>query len=451
MPLASSFRDPAGFLFWSEGLLLRQVSPEYAHVLNRVVEYGLYGELVAGGMLIPHTTVADPTGASNIGTVFLQPEFVHTISYPYEWCFSQFKDAALVTLEIQRRAVQKGLSLKDASAFNIQFHRGKPTLIDSLSFEPYIEGQPWKAYRQFCEHFLAPLALMAHVDARLSKLLRIHIDGIPLDMASRMLPARTRFSAGLSMHIHLHARAQKKSRKPRGGGSFSRAAMMGLIDSLSGTVEKLQWSPQGTVWGDYYKKTNYSDESFNAKRNIVHALLGQVDPLPTSLWDLGANTGEFSGVAAEHGIRTVAWDVDEAAVEKHYLQRRGDPNLLPLLVDLTNPSPNLGWAGEERDSFQKRCNADVVMALALIHHLAIGNNVPLDRLSSFYASLSPWLLIEFVPKTDSQVERLLESREDIYANYHEEGFVAAFGRDFEVVQRRPIPGNERVLFLLKRL
>ena len=202
----------------------------------------------------------------------IQPERVPFISYPYEWSFSQLKDAALATLSIQKRALKLDMSLKDASAYNIQFVRGKATLIDTLSFEIYKEGEPWVAYRQFCQHFLAPLALMAYRDVRLSQLLRVYIDGVPLDLASELLPAKTRFNFGLLTHIHIHAGAQKKySDKvvaPRKGG-MSKQAMTGLIESLESTIKKLTWKPAGTEWGDYYDNTNYSDSAFEHKKQLV--------------------------------------------------------------------------------------------------------------------------------------------------------------------------------------
>lgn len=445
MRLDSSFRDPAGYLIRMGGRLLRQVTPEYWPILDRLHATGLYADLTEAGLLIQHQEVAPAVP----GLRSLEPVLVPTISYPYEWCFSQLKDAALTTLDIHRRAMGHGLQLKDASAYNIQFLRGRPTLIDTLSFEAYEEGSPWRAYRQFCEHFLAPLSLMAHVDPRLGKLLQIHLDGIPLDLAAKLLPRKTLLSPGLAIHIHLHAKAQGAGHSSSNAkNSFGKAAMLGLIDSLRSTIEKLRWTPKGTVWGDYYESTNYSAPAMQRKRSLVAEFLTTTGA--TSVWDLGANTGEFSQIASSQGIRTVAWDFDVAAVEKSYRQHKADACLLSLSADLTNPSPSIGWSNRERESFQSRCNADALMALALIHHLAIGNNVPLPAIADFFADLAPWLIIEFVPKSDSQVQRLLSSRDDIYAGYHEEGFEQAFATRHDIVRREPIQGSDRTLYLLKR-
>jgi len=379
---------------------------------------------------------------------------VSFISYPYEWSFGQLKDAALATLSIQRRALKLGMSLKDASAYNIQFVRGKATLIDTLSFEAYKEGQPWVAYRQFCQHFLAPLALMALKDVRLSQLLRVYIDGIPLDLASELLPWKTHFNFGLLTHIHLHAGAQKKyagKEVKSHGGSMNKQAMTGLIESLDSTIRKLDWKPDGTEWGNYYEITNYSDAAFEHKKQLVREWTGRVQP--ALVWDLGANNGVFSRVVSEVGPFVAAFDIDPAAVEQNYRQVRAEKNekVLPLLLDLTNPSPALGWANRERDSFGSRGPVDMALALAVIHHLAISNNVPLPQLANFFAETGKWLVIEFVPKSDSQVKKLLASREDIFPAYTREGFEAAFRIRYRIQEAVNVNESERVLYLMEKI
>jgi hypothetical protein len=454
--LSASFRDPSGFLFSRGGVLYRQVNHKYEQEYARLMESGLYEKLNKAGLLIPHVEVdqppADPKGDSV--HKIIQPERVLFISYPYEWSFGQLKDAALATLSIQRRALKVGMSLKDASAYNIQFVRGKATLIDTLSFEIYKEGQPWVAYRQFCQHFLAPLALMALKDVRLNQLLRVYIDGIPLDLASELLPSKTRFNFGLLTNIHLHAGAQKKYSgaevKPR-AGTMSKQAMIGLIDSLDSAIRKLDWKPGGTEWGNYYEITNYSDAAFEHKKQLVREWSARMKP--ALVWDLGANNGAFSRVAGETGAYVVSSDIDPAAVEQNYRQMKDKKteNLLPLLLDLTNPSPSIGWANEERDSFGARGPADMVLALALIHHLAISNNVPLPQLADFFAQAGKWLVIELVPKSDSQVQKLLVSREDIFPNYTREGFEAAFKQRFKICEAVNVRESERVLYLMESL
>ena len=452
--LAASFRDPSGFLFFHDGVLYRQINRMYEREYIRLIESGLYEKLVKAKLLVPHVDVDQPPAASESAYKVIQPERVPFISYPYEWSFSQLKDAALATLSIQRRALKADMSLKDASAYNIQFVRGKATLIDTLSFEIYREGQPWVAYRQFCQHFLAPLALMALKDVRLNQLLRVHLDGVPLDLASELLPLNSRLNFGLLTHIHLHASAQKRYAgeevKSRGGAlRVSKQAMMGLIDNLEATIKKLSWTPKGTEWGNYYDITNYSDAAFEHKKGLVREWTKRVEP--ALAWDLGANTGVFSRVVGETSSNIISFDIDPAAVEQNYLQIKKEKaqNILPLLLDLTNPSPAIGWANRERESFGSRGPADMVLALAVIHHLAISNNVPLAQLAEFFANTGRWLVIEFVPKSDSQVKKLLVSREDIFPNYTRDGFEFAFKEKFIVHEMINIRESERVLCLME--
>jgi len=455
--LPSSFRDPSGFLFEEDGVLFRQVNTCYQEDYETLFSSGLYDELVEAGLLIPHKEIDSPVATPINGWKVICPERVRFISYPYEWCFSQLKHAALATLGIQRRAFVKGMVLKDASAYNIQFHCGHPVLIDTLSFERYRSGEPWQAYRQFCQHFLAPLALMARKDVRCGLLSRLFIDGVPLDVASRLLGWGSMLSPRLLMHVHLHARMQERHRKDGQGKQaqkssrkLGRSAFLGIIDSLTSAVRALRWEPVGTEWGEYYSFTNYTTRSFEQKHHLVTDFLAAANP--STVWDLGANEGEFSRLAASEKCFTVAFDVDPVAVEKnwHRVQRDGEANLLPLIADLTNPTPMSGWANQERDSLAARGPVDCIMALALIHHLAISNNVPLARVAKFLSSLGRFLVIEFVPKTDSQVQILLQTRKDIFPDYDQDHFEREFGRYYAIERRTPIDGSERMLYLMRR-
>ena len=450
----ASFRDLEGFLFTREGILFRQINQCGKANYDKFMSSGLYERLVKAGQLIQHEEIdVQPAEAASVYKI-IQPALVPFITYPYEWSFSQLKDAALTTLSIQKKALKAGLSLKDASAYNIQFVNGKPALIDTLSFELYREGQSWTAYRQFCQHFLAPLTLMAKRDVRLSQLLRIYIDGIPLDLTSRLLPLRTWFNTGLAAHIHFHAAAQKRyanMEKIKSTPSINKLGLTGLLDNLGKTVSSLKWQPRKSDWGDYYDFTNYSAVAFNEKSRIIREWSRRISPM--LVWDLGANTGSFSRIATEAGALTVAADIDPLAVEKNYLdvKKNNETKLLPIVLDLTNPSAGLGWANNERSSFTERGPADLVLALALIHHLAISNNVPLTNLAEFFAHMGKQLIIEFIPKTDSQVQRLLASRKDIFADYQEAGFEAAFSHYFTIAEKQQIPESQRILYLMQRI
>ena len=450
--VTGSFRDPSGFLFHQDGVLLRQINLRYKDHYDGLMQSGLYDELVKGQLLIPHEEIELKGRSIEPVYKIIKPELIPFISFPYEWSFSQLKHAALLTLEIQQRALAHGLCLKDSSAYNIQFRYGKPVLIDTLSFERYREGEPWVAYRQFCQHFLAPLALMSYTDVRLNQLFRIYIDGVPLDLASILLPFSTHLRFSLLLHIHLHAKSQRrfagKSVKVR-KNSVNRNALLGIIENLKGAVNSLTWKPKGTEWADYYEDTNYSSESLDHKKRIVADFIEKTGP--ACVWDLGANVGMFSRIASEKNVPVISWDIDPAAVEKHYLDcvSRGERRILPLVLDLTNPSPGIGWHNEERESLYKRGPVDAGLALALIHHLAISNNVPFRDIAGFFRPICRTLIIEFVPKSDTQVQRLLATREDIFDDYTQRAFEHEFGNYFTIREAAPIQGSERTLYLMQ--
>jgi hypothetical protein len=449
--LPSSFRDPSGFLFERNGALYRQVNRRYRDDYDLLFSSGLFDALTDQGLLVRHAEADVPPPDPEAAYKVIQPQLIPFISYPYEWCFSELKEAALATLKIQRVALEHGMSLKDASAFNIQFVDGRPLLVDTLSFEK-LRLRPWIAYRQFCQHFLNPLLLAACKDFQLNQLSRVFIDGIPMSLASRLLPFRTRLRPGIASHVHLHALSQKvfskKAVKVR-EREVRPLQLAGLVESLDSLVRRLRLRLKKTEWAQYYQETNYSPEGFERKKRIVEEFLEVIKP--GTVWDLGANTGVFSRLASRKGIGTVAFDVDFIAVEVNYKEclEKEDKNLLPLVMDLTNPSPAIGWENRERKSLEERGPADAVLALALVHHLAISNNLPLPKIAEYFSRIGRWLVIEFVPKSDSQVQRLLATREDIFDRYTRSDFEAQFNRFFEMARIAPVEGTERILYLMK--
>jgi hypothetical protein len=451
--ISSSFRDPCGFIFNQEGSIYRQINKCYKENYDYLMSSGLYKTLVDADLLIPHVEVelTGPLAEKSFKTI--KPEKIPFISYPYEWCFSQLKHAALTTLEIQKKAIDFGLSLKDCSAYNIQFRKCKPILIDTLSFEKYCEGQPWIAYRQFCQHFLAPLLLMSYKDIRLNQLFRIYIDGIPLDLASLILPFYSYFKFSALSHIHLHAKSQKYFANKvftKHNGKISRIAFLGLIDSLKSAVKKLDFRNYDTEWSSYYDNTNYFSDALDHKKQILAELIEKEKP--DNIWDIGANMGVFSRIAGNKGIHTVSLDIDPVAVERNYLEciEKGENNILPLLMDLKNMSPGIGWENRERMSFIERGPADTVFALALIHHLAISNNLPFFKIASFFNSICNKLIVEFVPKSDSQVQRLLSTRQDIFPEYTQYFFEYEFKKYFTILSSTRITNSQRIIYLMRK-
>ena len=450
----SSFRDPSGFLFFQDGVLYRQINQSYQEDFDLLKKSGLFKRLIKEKLLTTHREADPKLARTKDAYRIIQPERISFISYPYEWSFSQLKDAALATLKIQKIALEYEMILKDASAYNIQFLEGKPILIDTLSFEKFQE-KPWVAYKQFCQHFLAPLALMSYTDIRLNQLLRVHIDGVPLDLAAKLLPQKTKFNPQLLLNIHLHAKSQAYfSDKPQSSriekqAKLGKNRLVSIVNGLESAIRGLNWQPKGTEWADYYHKTNYSKKAFKEKAVIVERLLKKAKP--NNVWDLGGNTGEFSRIASDKKIPTVSFDIDPAAVEINYrlVKERDDKYILPLVLDLTNPSPATGWENKERESLIDRGPVDTVMALALIHHLAISNNLPLAMIAKFFRRVCKSLIIEFVPKEDSQVQRLLATREDIFPNYNQDGFEKEFQKEFQIITKEGIRGSKRTIYLMK--
>jgi hypothetical protein len=452
-----SFRDPRGYVFRRNGALYRHVAPSAAEDFDRFESSGLRAALHDAGLLIRHeedAALATERGAARV----LRPELVPFVSYPYEWSFSELRDAALLTLRVQSAAMDHRMSLRDASAYNVQLHHGRPILIDTLSFERLVEGRPWVAYRQFCQHFLAPLALMSYRDARLGLLLREHLDGVPLDLAASLLPRRARARPPLMLHLFLHAKSQRRhaaagaagaSRGEGGGRGFGAQAFRGLLDSLRKGVEGLGEPESVGAWADYESDAaHYPDGARRRKEDVVASWIERTSP--TSVWDLGANVGRFSRMASTRGIHTVAFDLDAAAVDANYRTARAerDEHLLPLVMDLTNPSPGLGWDHRERTSLAERGPADLALALALIHHLAIADNLPLPMVAGTFARLARRAVVEFVPKDDEKVRTLLATREDVFPGYTVEGFEAAMLAAFRIEAREALPDSGRVLYLL---
>jgi hypothetical protein len=440
-------------VFYRDGKPYRQVNPCYKEQYERLISSGLYKKLTDEKLLVPHRET-DVQGLYDQAFLVLEPEQVPFVSYPYEWCFGQMKDAALTTLRIQRTALVHDMFLKDASAYNIQFSRNNAVHIDTLSFDLYKDGMPWVAYGQFCRHFLAPLFLMAHTDIRLSQLMRVYIDGIPLDLASKLLKGKGGFA--VKQHIHWHSKsvqAHGQSGHKEGGVSrkikISKFQLQALIDSLIKIVAGLTLKGVQTEWGDYYSHTNYSEAAEGTKRETILSHINRVRP--ETIWDFGANDGTYSrlGLLNDNSF-VAAFDIDPIAVERNYnAVKKTNENMLPLLLDLTNPSPSIGFAGKERGSVEKRQKPDCILMLAVIHHLAISNNLPLEMVAEWLASFGSRLIIEFVPKTDSQARILLATRDDIFPNYTVSGFEEAFANYFKLIERTQVAESDRLIYLME--
>lgn len=450
LPLPSSYRDNDGFVFEQDGKIYRRIQPGYEPHYDRLMNSDLYDELVKNGKLIAHAEATAAISAQFKDGRVLLPDQLLFISYPYEWSFDMWKDAALCTLQVASTSLKKDMVLKDATPFNIQFVQGRPVFIDTLSFEIYEEGNPWVAYRQFCESFLAPLLLMHYCHPNTGKLFTVYPNGIPIDLLVTLLPKRSKWNMNTFLHIHLQAKlSTNKKRSSATGNKFSKQKLEILLKGLEDFVKKLSARKVKTTWDDYYSGTILGEEYLKAKTSLVKSYIDGTGF--KTVIDLGANDGHFSFLF-DPVTKVIATDADINCINELYLKikKESRTNILPLVNDLTTPSPAIGWNNAERDSISNRLKADLVLALALVHHLAIAKNVPLQMIADWLHPMAENLIIEFVPKTDEKVKLLLQNREDIFEEYSLDNFKAIFAGKYLIVKEDTIGNTGRVLFLMKR-
>jgi hypothetical protein len=446
----ASYRDPSGFIFIQEGIVYRQVNLVYKEHYDHFMTSGCYEHMATKGWIVTHQETDVPAKGNNYYKI-LMPEKIPVISYPNEWTFDMLRDAALLTLRLTREALKFDMILKDATPLNVQWHKGRFVFIDTLSFEKYNE-HPWIAYRQFCETFLGPLLLMHYNKTHLPQLFLGWPDGIPVQLLRSLLPQRSRFSLAVYLHIHLNAKyAARKNIDAGNVPSFSRQKLFNLVSNLESLIQDLKSPRQTTDWSHYYQEVAGRNDYLSQKKNIISEWLEKMTPIKIAA-DLGANEGEFSSMLASKNIQVLAADFDAQSINGLYekIKKTGEKNIHPFVIDLSNPTPATGVGNTERASFSQRCKADLVMALALIHHLVIGKNIPFLNVAHFLASLTEYLVIEFVPKEDEKVKIMLSQKKDIYPDYKETSFLEAFNTYFAVVERKPIPGTSRILFLFRK-
>lgn len=448
---SASFKDPAGFVFQKEGVLYRHIGNEYASHYAHLMASGLYQELIAQGQLIPHEEIKENLSGSSDFHVTLQPKPLDAISYPYEWSFHQLKDAALLTLSIMRKSLSQGMILKDATPYNIQFHQGRPIFIDTLSFEKHVESEPWVAYRQFCEMFLNPLLIQHYTGVDSIAWLRTYLTGIPASVTAALLPRKAYWSLSVWLHVLLPQKIKVNKQGKQTPTAFSLQKMQQLIQHLESTIQGLKpCYPAITTWNNYYTTTILGTAYLEAKEKLVLDFMqGQANK---SILDLGANDGHFSLLLSDNASKVIAADIDAACIDRLYqtIQQRAICSVYPMVQQLANPSPNLGFNQKEREGFIERCQSDTVLALALIHHLTIGENIPLTQLADFFAALGPTLIIEFVAKEDEKVQQMLSTRKDVFDAYNIEEFEQSFQNNYTILRKENIPGTHRTLYLMQR-
>ncbi len=450
---ASSFRDPSGYIFTDEGAIKRAIFPIYFKQYKALTSSGFFESLFKNKLLIPHTEVSNTEDK-----IVIQPENIPFITYPYEWSFNMYKEAALLTLKLQKYSLEKGFSLKDATAFNIAFHNGKAIFIDTLSFDLYQENSPWRAYKQFITHFLGPLVLSHYHGAQSLKLMSNFIDGIPIKMLSSMLPFRTKMSPFLYSNIHLLAKFEDKHNEDYKGetkmASLSKKGQLNIVKSLYDYIKNLTLK-EHSEWGNYYNKTNYSDDAFVQKSTIINKWLDELKV--ESVIDVGGNDGTFVRKIKRNLNQALVCDIDNNAVDFNYkaIKENSESFMTPFVLDVLNPSAAIGFQNKERDSFINRIKTfapDATLALAVIHHMSLSGNVSFEMSAEFFASFSKYLVIEFPKRNDSWVQRLLNSKvdfKDYFDFYNIENFETAYSKCFDVVDKQAIKNSDRVMYILK--
>lgn len=450
----ASFRDPSGYMYYDQGILRRAINPIYFQQYKKLTESGCYAALIKKGLLIKH----EETFASE-EKIVITPEVIPFITNPYEWSFDQYKHAALLTLQLQKYALSKGFILKDASAYNITFHQGSAIFIDSLSFDFYEEDTPWRAYKQFITHFLGPLLLAKYHGTEMLKLMQMHIDGIPVKLLASLLPWKTRLNPTIYTNIHLLAKLESKHsddyKAETKVAKLSKKAQNNILESLFNFIKKLELN-ESSEWGDYYNKTNYDPEAFDAKKTLIR---NWVKPLaPKRMIDIGGNDGTFARTVISEVPHIIVTDIDSNAVNHNYKQLRNnhETNMLPFVCDVLQPAPGIGFNNTERESLIERLNKyapDVTLALALIHHITLSGNVPFEKSAEFFAKFSKRLIIEFPTREDSWVESLLVRKREFINHfdfYNEDNFEKGFLAYFQIERKEVIAGTSRILYLMKR-
>jgi SAM-dependent methyltransferase len=463
-PDPGSFRDPSGQVYHVGDRILRGVDRDTLDDFRALRECGLLDELTSAGRLVPTHELSldrlDPGEGSVFGKTWsgvLEHEPVPFVSYPYEWSYSMLQDAALLQLDILETALERGWSLKDASAYNVQWRGSRPVFIDIPSFEPREDGVGWRAYRQFAMMFLIPLMLRAHLGVSHNSLLRAHLDGIDPVEAARFFRGMARYRKGVPTHVLFPAMVERSiAKKERDGVPAKRrpdrpqsdAMVIGLVQSVRRLVRRLSRPVSHTAWSRYETSHSYGDAEFGEKEAFIEKALQR--GRNGLVWDIGCNTGHFSRLAEKHADYVVAVDGDHDAVEQLYLRQRdaGGERILPLVMDLANISPAQGWAGQERAAFDRRAAPDLVMCLALIHHIRISANVPCAMFLDWLRGLGARVIIEFVERDDPMVVKLLTNRNETYEDYDREAFEAAARERFDIEDVQPLKGGLRRIYSL---
>ena len=455
LPDPASFRDPSGRVFKKQNRIFRLISEYGANNYQIVRDTNFPSKMSELDKFIQAQEVNPETiDSPDLTPAFiLEHPLIPFVSYPYEWSFPMLKKAAQLHLELQIKALEENLMFSDASAYNVQFKGPHPIFIDWLSLRPYREGQIWNGHRQFCEQFLNPLLLRSYLGVCHNSWFRGNLEGIPTDELSKLLPWYKKFSKNIFLHVILPVRMNKlaQNTKPKSISNLSsnlpKASLNNIFKQLQSWIKKLQpLSSASSTWSNYEFMHCYDQEEITKKQQFITEFIQSTKP--NTVWDLGCNTGEYSEIALKEGAHLdIGFDYDQSSLEKaFYRAEKNNLNFLPLFLDGANPSPDQGWKSQERSGFQKRKNADAILALAFEHHLAIGRNIPIPDFVDWIIDLAPTGVIEFIPKEDPNLQRMLSLREDVFPDYTEQNFRNTLENRCRIIRSVIISKKGRTLY-----
>ena len=439
-----SFRDPSGFVILDNNKVIRVVNYSYKDHFDHLIKSGLYDFLVKNKWLVSHEEFSGTTFSEN-QYLTLNAKKIFPITYPYEWSYSQLKDAALLTLKIQEKAIEYDMTLKDSSPYNIQFYKNSPIFIDTLSFEKIKDNFSWKPYKQFCEMFLGPLCLMKYKDPSLLKLLITFIDGVPLELINKLLSLKDKLRPSVLIHLVIHNWISSKSSQSKFDNTknkkISKSQHLNIIQQLKYFISNLEVTKPRSEWGDYNNETISEKKNYVIdKERTINTFLH--DKNFNLVWDMGSNDGFYSRLIASKFSKNVfSLDFDWYAVEKNYVinKKKKITNVFPILFDLSNPSPSIGWANKERSN-----------SLALIHHV-LNSNIPLEFFIDLLSKSKSLVLIEYVPFSDPKCQKIFKSRDENFKYPSKEEFKKIVCKKFEIINAKKLEETERILFLLKNI
>lgn len=457
-----SFRDREGRVYRYQGRIFRGLSQTALDNFRQLESTSFYRSFQASGQLVASREcrpdeVPLPALVRDRWTGFLEHAPIAVITYPYEWTFGMLRDAALLQLDLLEAAIREDMALKDATPYNIQFAGGRPVFIDIASFITLESGATWAGYRQFCEMFLFPLMLQAYKGLHFQAFMRAAIDGVDVQTAARLFSLRDRFRPGVLSHVWLQSKldrryggTQQNVRSSLKSAGFNREMILANVRRLKKLVRRMHWQGAGSEWAGYEEFHNYSAGDHQLKESFIAACAAESQA--QVVWDIGCNTGQFAKIAAPHAGLVVAMDLDHFAVERLYREQNaaGGGNILPLVQNVADPSPNWGWQNRERSELKMRAAPGLVLCLALLHHVVITANIPLEEFIAWLAGLTPDLVIEYVSRADDKVQTLLRNKDDDYADYSRHGLERELQRHFTIARQLTLGDGHRELFWCRR-